>query len=1027
MNIKTYGLYLELKTLQKLSMNFLKILSFFVAVLFCVGFVEAQTSDRVLWAADNDLLPQNSVKAITPDKYGYLWLTTENGLVRYDGLNYKTYNSQNLKLQNNRMFFIEGNAEKDSLFISTNYAQDLILIHQREATKLDLSKFRDVTRFQTWNGNVYNSSGSLSINLNIHNYKISLPSKEYYLIKAKSVEYYTAKNQLLNTIPFEGSLTENIFTKGEKLYYFKDGGHYAVFNKGQIKWYKVRIPFSPDFKIIWNKSCEQAFISADNSLFFVKAQGSELLFNNIVTDKDLKLKSIVSAYYQVTNKILFLGSRTSGLGIYRPQGFKTLTYVDDKNSSVFYAIAPFDKETILTSAGFLMNKDTLLDRYNFRELDKLAMVVDKSKNIWLKLNNTLTQYQKGKNYEKFKTYDFTEYISTLFQVDENKIWIVLGRGLTNNHQLQFFSPGNNPVFQKCCALDFRVNYMAKGRNGQLWVAGSKGLYLLNEQTNLLKHVKVTAHLDIRSILITGPSEIWIATYGNGFYLYKNGRLHTFPLDKNGYLSTAHYFMEDKKGFFWIPTNKGLFQVKKDILLSYAKNSEQNIYYHFYNKDSGFLTNEFNGGSFPFSAQLGTQFFLPSMNGIVTFDTETIQPLEPKNVLYIDEITVDNLQIPIETVLKLPSSYQRATFHFSTPFYGNPLNSNYDVRLDGPTNLGWTALNQDHNYSFTKLSSGTYTLTTRMLTGFNSKYTYKKITIEIAPYFYETTSFLLTLGLLFFMLVYGSIKLYSNQIRRRNQYLLSKIDSKTKDLRETIGTLRATKDNMKKQADKNNKLIQIISHDIKSPLKFMSMASQYMYDDFDPNSPDLKENILALHTSSSQIYNFLDNVLSYSKVNTADGELENDHFILYDEIKDKIMFFKNIANSSKTELVNLVPPLMLLHTNKSLFAIIIHNLLDNALKHTLNGTVAFSVVQQDDEIEITINDTGIGMTAEVLHYYQSVFEDFDLYKNKSNKRLGLHLVAELMLVLNGKVRLNSKLGKGTTLILLFANQIEKESS
>jgi signal transduction histidine kinase len=342
-------------------------------------------------------------------------------------------------------------------------------------------------------------------------------------------------------------------------------------------------------------------------------------------------------------------------------------------------------------------------------------------------------------------------------------------------------------------------------------------------------------------------------------------------------------------------------------------------------------------------------------------------------------------------------------------------------------LGWTALNQDHNYSFTKLSSGTYTLTTRMLTGFNSKYTYKKITIEIAPYFYETTSFLLTLGLLFFMLVYGSIKLYSNQIRRRNQYLLSKIDSKTKDLRETIGTLRATKDNMKKQADKNNKLIQIISHDIKSPLKFMSMASQYMYDDFDPNNPDLKENILALHTSSSQIYNFLDNVLSYSKVNTADGELENDHFILYDEIKDKIMFFKNIANSSKTELVNLVPPLMLLHTNKSLFAIIIHNLLDNALKHTLNGTVAFSVVQQDDEIEITINDTGIGMTAEVLHYYQSVFEDFDLYKNKSNKRLGLHLVAELMLVLNGKVLLNSKLGKGTTLILLFANQIEKESS
>ncbi len=278
-----------------------------------------------------------------------------------------------------------------------------------------------------------------------------------------------------------------------------------------------------------------------------------------------------------------------------------------------------------------------------------------------------------------------------------------------------------------------------------------------------------------------------------------------------------------------------------------------------------------------------------------------------------------------------------------------------------------------------------------------------------------------------LVIYFIIKLYHNNVRHRNKILVLKIEEKTKDLQNTISTLRTTKENMKRQADKNNKLIQIISHDIKSPLKFMSMASQYMYDEFDPNSPDLKENILAIHSSSSQIYNFLDNVLSYSKINSADGELENDHFSLYEEIQTKIELFKNIANSAKTELINLIPQSLLLHTNESLFAIIIHNLLDNALKNTSMGTIEFSAIKDENEIFITIKDNGVGMNLETLNYYQSVITDFDSHKNNSNKKLGLHLVVELMLILNGKIDLKSTEGKGTTVVLHFNNQAEKESS
>lgn len=1010
-------------------MIFRKTLYIWATYLIFFTNTAAQNATPIKWSADNDLLPQNSVKSIAKDKYGYLWLSTENGLVRYDGKNYTIYNSQNLGLKNNRMLTIQGNYASDSLFVTSNLGQDLILIHNRTAVKIDTSKFQHSKKYLNTEGRYYNAFGTAPYGIDFKNwdYKVALPSNNYYVIKQDKIEYYNAANELLSSLNWGSTNTKRFFTMGEKLFYLKNNNEYATVVKGKIKWHHLTTKITSDFRLIWNKTVQQVFLLCDNRFYKLGYKNNDITFKELISDEQLKYKNIVSTYFDSSRNILFLGSSTNGLGTYRSVGFKTLTYLDDKQSSVFYALAPFTDKTILTSSGFVMSKDAIERRYQFSNSERTAMHIDDQKNIWLKAHYELYKYNSNNQYKKSIKYAFKDRIGTFFQDTSNKMWLATEIGFTNSSSLIYFENNENPVFKKYVDLDFRINYMTQSKEGKIWLAGTKGLYVLDKVKNTIKSIKETASLDIRSILETGDDEIWIATYGNGFYLYKNGILHSFPLDKNGYLATTHFFMEDEKGFFWITTNKGLFQVKKDILLSYVKNQQQSIYYHYYNKDAGFLTNEFNGGASPYGVKLGSQFFLPSMNGIVTFDTKKIRPIEPKNPIYIDEIIVDNKNVETANDLQLPNNYQRVTFSFSSPFFGNELNANFEAKLEGPTDLAWTALASDHKYSFTKLTPGTYTLTVRKLSGFDSKYKYNKKTIIIAPTYYQSNWFALLLLAAGTFLIYWGFKIYSINTKRRNSFLLRKVEEKTKDLQNTITTLRTTKDNMQKQAEKNNKLIQIISHDIKSPLKFMSMASQYMYDDFDPNSPDLKDNILAIHTSSSQIYNFLDNILTYSKVNNEDGALTNDHFVLYDEIQEKMKLFKNIANSAKTQLINSIPTSMLLHTNESLFAIIIHNLLDNALKHTSQGTIEFSAVKKDDETLITIKDTGIGMSSEILSYYQSVFSDFDLNKNKSNKKLGLHLAAELILVLNGKIELNSKTGIGTTIVLTFKNQSEKESS
>src|SRR5687767_5663995 len=119
-------------------------------LLFLLSFVAqtaiAQDHNYRLWfSADSNHLPQNSVKSIIPDRYGYIWIATENGIVRYDGQNFRTFNTENiLGIHSNRMVAFTGSVSGDSIFIQ-NEKYEQILINCRIA-KFTGKKFADIPR-----------------------------------------------------------------------------------------------------------------------------------------------------------------------------------------------------------------------------------------------------------------------------------------------------------------------------------------------------------------------------------------------------------------------------------------------------------------------------------------------------------------------------------------------------------------------------------------------------------------------------------------------------------------------------------------------------------------------------------------------------------------------------------------------------------------------------------------------------------------------------------------------------------------
>src|SRR5450432_2284602 len=85
---------------------FIAWLSFFAKPVY------AQANFNVLHFTNDNFLPQNSVEQVAFDKNGYTWISTQFGLVRYDGSHFRTYNTFNTpSIKNNRFTYVANDAK----------------------------------------------------------------------------------------------------------------------------------------------------------------------------------------------------------------------------------------------------------------------------------------------------------------------------------------------------------------------------------------------------------------------------------------------------------------------------------------------------------------------------------------------------------------------------------------------------------------------------------------------------------------------------------------------------------------------------------------------------------------------------------------------------------------------------------------------------------------------------------------------------------------------------------------------------
>ncbi|PZR22000.1 MAG: hypothetical protein DI539_06495 [Flavobacterium psychrophilum] len=986
-----------------------------VLLLFFSQHMLSQQNYNYQWfSADSKHLPQNSVKSITPDKYGFLWLSTENGIVRYDGQNFKTFNSETIKgLTSNRMLLFTGSVEKDSIII-LNERSETLLIHQRAVKNMDTVKYRKklhtlLSRDAFFKSYYTERQKPLAI---------AVQDKTYIFTK-DSVSIYNSNYKLTEQKKYPYNRSELFFVSSGNLYILNNQNEYALFSEIHQSFKKFGNDFTNKIQIYSNNLAQQSFLYSDNKLFYLKKTNGHLEKQLLFKDFNFETNNIVSIYYDEKNEILYLGSSNKGLLIVRHNDFShNITPNNEASGSyeIYYALTKFDNDKVLTSTGEIFSENGEKGLINIRKhSDKFTILQDKNGDIWTKKAETLYRFTKASEYKKYDSWNMHLVIRSITKGKNGLIYMGIS-GESQGGELYSIDPNiPKPTPTLIAKLNYPPSELLDIDGKVLWCGSWRGLYKFHIDSKRIEKIEgISNAINVRSIYASNKNEIWIGTYNNGFYPYQNGKLTHMPKDRNDYLLTTHCMIEDQQGLMWITTNKGLFAVKKQDLLDYADNKTKSVYYQLFDKSSGFLNNEFNGGCNPCGVNLNNHtIFFPSMDGVVYFNPKTVLKHQPDYNIYLDEIEVDSITFRNTDQLVFKRNFGKIKFHISSPFFGIAYNQNIETRLEGPVVQDWTLMTET-NVSFSTLPPGEYTLKVRKLSGFGSKYIYKDFNFSITPAFWQTGWFTTLLIVLALLIIYIFFKLRIRYIKHKNIQLEKQVVLRTQQLQTTVVALRKTKEDLSVQVKNHKNLIKTITHDIKSPLKFIALTGKYLYNNIEKSGSIEKDDVKAIHTSSTQLYHFVDNFLEYAK-ETDLNDTESKPYSVHDLAEEKIAFFKNIAIAAKTKLKNNTDRNLLITINRHLLSIVLHNLFDNALKHTSEGSIFITATETNGILSISVADTGKGMSPDMVHYYN----ELALGSKPSGKPtgMGLHMIIELLMIIGGSLQITSS-EKGTTTTIIF---------
>jgi PAS domain S-box-containing protein len=207
----------------------------------------------------------------------------------------------------------------------------------------------------------------------------------------------------------------------------------------------------------------------------------------------------------------------------------------------------------------------------------------------------------------------------------------------------------------------------------------------------------------------------------------------------------------------------------------------------------------------------------------------------------------------------------------------------------------------------------------------------------------------------------------------------------------------------------------VSHEFRTPLTLMLGPLEDLLAR-ENIAVDIKGSVDAAHRNALRLLKLVNNLLDYSRVEAGRVQAAYQPLDLAELTIDLASSFRSIIEKAEMELlVNCPPILSQIFVDRQMWEKIVLNLLSNAFKYTLKGTITVALSQRGNEAVLEVRDTGVGIPASELPH---MFERFHRVQNSAGRThegtgIGLSLVHELVHLHGGTIAVESIEGAGST--------------